>query len=665
MADATNMRRTMPPMRRWCQVGVLLLLAACTSEAGTGTTTTTQSTATTAAQGSTTTTHRPNTGQLLEDLDASLCPDSVFTCVTLDMPMNHFDPADERTIPVTFAVLPATGDSLGAFVTATGGPGSSGIAVADSYTKALDPAIPESYDSVFFDQRGVAMSGGLSCPQAAAAYYRVDATTALGVDQEILTAAASTVATDCVAEMGDPEMLPYLGTDQVAADLERFREALGYDKMVLYGESYGTQVAQTYAAAHGDRLTRMILDGTVDLTLEGLDFFHQQAAEFGQTLQSTLDYCASDEFCTADLGTGPDDAYDHLLALLVEGPLTAQFPLPTGGFEERSFGLGDLEVVAGGQMYSEDDRMMFLRALAAQSGRDDLVPLLRLLYLNLGIDAGSEAVLEDPTYSDAIYYAVECLDYYYPGSTPDETAQAFFTAGADVNEPRLGILFYGDLPCAFWPNAIKDATRPEPLVAAGVPAVVLGSTADPATPYRQGVDVSERLDEGYLISQQGGPHVIFGRGNECPDDPVTAFILEGRPPDVTQCEGDVVGYYISLLPVTLDEFDSAETMFDSVEFEIFYMPEYYWWDTVTDTPVGCNQGGVITFTAQEETDRFILEECVFMDGLTLTGDGSYDWEDDVFTLDVQVGSLDCLYSYERSSEEYMVEDNCPTDRFDG
>ena len=405
----------MPPMLRWRRVGVLLLLAACTSDAGSGTTTTTQSTATTATPAPTATIARPATDQLLEDLDASLCPDSVFTCVTLDMPMNHFDAADERTIPVTFAVLPATGERLGAFVTATGGPGSSGIAVADSYTDALDPAIPESYDIVFFDQRGVAMSGGLSCPQAAGAYYRVDATTALGFDQEELTSAASTFADDCVVEMGDPEMLPYLGTDQVVEDLEVFRDTFGYEQIVLYGESYGTQVSQTYAAAHGDRVARLILDGTVDLTLEAFDFFDEQATAFGDTLQSTLDYCAEDEFCASDLGVAPDEAYDQLLALLAEEPLTAQYPLPSGGFEERTFGLGDLEVVASGQMYSEDDRMMFLRALAAHSGRGDLVPLLRLLYLNLGIDAETEAVLEDPTYSDAIYYAVECLDYHYPG----------------------------------------------------------------------------------------------------------------------------------------------------------------------------------------------------------------------------------------------------------
>ena len=67
------------------------------------------------------------------------------------------------------------------------------------------------------------------------------------------------------------------------------------------------------------------------------------------------------------------------------------------------------------------------------------MPLLRLLYLNLGIDDETEAAIEDPTYSDAIYYGVECLDYHYPGSTPEETAQAFFTARRRYRPARLGV----------------------------------------------------------------------------------------------------------------------------------------------------------------------------------------------------------------------------------
>jgi hypothetical protein len=116
--------------------------------------------------------------------------------------------------------------------------------------------------------------------------------------------------------------------------------------------------------------------------------------------------------------------------------------------------------------------------------------------------------------------------------------------------------------------------------------------------------------------------VIFGRGNPCPDEVVASFIIDGTPPDESVCEGDVVGYYIPLLPLSLDEFDSAESMLDAIEFEISYMPEYYWWDFVNDTPVGCNQGGTITFTATDAGDGFVFEECAFMDGLVLSGDGS-------------------------------------------
>jgi pimeloyl-ACP methyl ester carboxylesterase len=660
----------MARMRRLTLVGLLFLFGGCTtagSDDGDTATSegppTAQPTTSTTAQGTTSTITRTSTDQILEDLDGELCPDSDFTCVTIEMPLDHFEPEDERTIPVTFAVMPASGDMTGVFVTATGGPGTSGIASADSYTEALNPAIPESYDIVFFDQRGVAQSGGLSCPAAAAAYYRIDGTSSVGFDEEALAAGAATFANDCVAEMGDPEMLPYLGTDQVAADLDLFRETFGYDQIVLYGESYGTQVSQTYAAAYADSLSRLILDGTVDLTLEGLAFFQEQALAFGQTLQSTLDYCAADEVCTEDVGTTPDQAYDSLVSLLVEEPLTARFPLPNGEFAERTFSQGDLEVVASGQTYSEDDRMMFLRALAAYSGRGDLVPLLRLLYLNLGLDPSTEIAIEDPTYSDAVYYGVECLDYSYPGSTPEETAQAFFDAGADMDPARLGVIFFGDLPCAYWPNASKGQPRPEPLTAAGIPTVVISSTADPATPYEQGVDVTSRLDDGHLITQQGGPHVVFGRGNECPDDAVSQFILEGTPPAIEECEGDVVGYYIPLLPVSTTEFDSAETMFDAIEFDLFYLPEYYWWDTVTETPVGCNQGGVVTFVAEEGRDGFRFDECAFMEGVTLTGEGSYNWDEDVFRLDVEVGSPECRYVYERAGEEYTVEDNCPTDVF--
>ncbi len=53
----------------------------------------------------------------------------------------------------------------------------------------------------------------------------------------------------CLAETkAVPADLPYYSTRQAVEDLEAFRQYLGVDKIALYGESYGTQYVQTYAA---------------------------------------------------------------------------------------------------------------------------------------------------------------------------------------------------------------------------------------------------------------------------------------------------------------------------------------------------------------------------------------------------------------------------------
>src|SRR5262245_36847023 len=49
-----------------------------------------------------------------------------FTCVTLQVPLDHFDPANLETIDVVFAVAPAKGERKGMYIQALGGPGGKG-----------------------------------------------------------------------------------------------------------------------------------------------------------------------------------------------------------------------------------------------------------------------------------------------------------------------------------------------------------------------------------------------------------------------------------------------------------------------------------------------------------------------------------------------------------
>ncbi len=573
--------------------------------------------------------------------------------MTLEMPLDHFDPSNSETIDVVFAVLPAEGGGSGAFLTVTGGPGSSGIASADTYLSLYDAAIAEKYDIVFFDPRGIAASGGFTCPVTAAAYFRADGDPHSASGINALVDAASTFSSDCVAEMGSPAELAYVSTAQVVEDLEVFRETFAFGEFIIFGESYGTQVGQAYAASHGDVLDRLIIDGVVDLTLDTHEYHRQMAAASSNTLELTLAACDEDEFCSADMTVAAGEAYSRLAAELIEGPAQASFPLPDGAMETREFTLGDLEVVATGHLYEEYDRMLFNRALAAYAGRSDLVPLLRLAYINLVVDPLTLEPIDDPSWSDAMYYAVECLDYSFEGETSEDKVEAII-AGADGMEALiLGSVYYGDLPCAFWPHG-TDEGRPEALAADGVPVLVLGSTVDPVTPYHQGVDVHSRLADGHIMSKEGGPHVIFGWGESCPDAEVTAFILDGTAPETEMCDGVVVGDYVPLFSQPPPE-DHA-TLLDLVEWEVSYQPDYYYWDGYTDTALGCYNGGTWSFAATDVGNDFSFDDCELAAGLVIDGTGAYDWDEDVFDLDVVIDG--CHHVYSRTEGDYTLESSC-------
>ncbi len=621
---------------------------------------------------------RTSTVKILKQLGGVPCPnDSSFTCVTLDVPLDHFNPADTRKIPVTFAVLPAAGSRKGMFVVATGGPGTSGIALADSYTSGYKQSILNRFDIVFFDQRGVGLSGGLACPQAAVEYYRSDTRTETDVQKASLSQSAQTFSENCIAETGNAEIIPYLGTAQAIEDLEYFRQVMQDTKFWLYGESYGTQYAQTYAAKYGKQLAGLILDGTVDLTLNGFDYYAQQAQAFSDTLTATLDACTNDPYCIEDVGgnilkrypdlTGISDnvaeAYDHAVKLLGNYPDTIDFPLPQGGFETRNFTLADLEVVAAGQLYTESDRMMLNRALAASASYDNLVPLARLLYISLGLDPQTLEIIPDSSYSDAIFYAVECQDYGYPGSTFDERTSNFFAAGDQVVPliPRLGSLFYGDIPCAYWPNATTDLSRPAPLIADGIPTLVLNATADPATPIGNARSVYSRLKNGYLITQEGGPHVIFGWGNACPDNIVTQFLVNNRMPAKreTICPGITVDDYVPISPTDASGFVNLLDALGWTETEMSYLPEYYYWDGYTPSQVGCPLGGTFAFDTDAVKYLYTFDACSFANDFTFTGTGSYNPNRDQFILTITTeGRWQCNIKYTRTGARTSVTGNC-------
>ena len=571
------------------------------------------------------------------------CPDgSEFQCVTLSVPRDHFargGPAWD----IGFAIHRATGKRVGTYVVIVGGPGGSGIASADDYT-SYDPAsIPRHFDIVFLDQRGVGRSHPITCPNATVVYYDSDANPADPAQGAAAGDAARTYVQDCLAEAGaDPADLPFYSTRQAVEDLEAVRDYLGVDKLDLYGESYGTQFVQTYATAYPDHIATLYLDGPVDLTLNGAQFYAEAARTFGDALDAVLVRCASEPSCRADFGgVDPVDAYDALEAKLAAGGITLEFPKGDGTSEPRTLTSADLENAATGYLYGPTGRFLLQRALAAAS-RGDYVPLARIAYRSIEMDPDTQAAVPDPTYSDAMYYAVECQDYVYQGDkATDEARLDGFLADAralGIADSRFGDLYYADMPCLYWPNHPAADPRPAPIVDAPYPTIIMVATTDPITPVANAIRLANRLRDVHLIIQAGGPHVIFGWGRSCPDDLVAAYMVQGKAlaSRVTVCNGSVADAYVALAPLTEAEYRNGTQFMDTTVDQLLSSDDYLYELDADPIRVGCDHGGVLVYTPDDTGTRLDLDACSFTDGVPITGTGSINDDTGRVRLDVTI-----------------------------
>ncbi len=97
-------------------------------------------------------------------------------------------------------------------------------------------------------------------------------------------------------------------------------------------------------------------------------------------------------------------------------------------------------------------------------------------------------------------------------------------------------LAWGGLLCAQWPAL---PTRiPRVIAATGAPPiVVVGTTADPATPYVWAEKLVDQLDSAVLLTRTGTGHVAY-LANSCVRARLDAYFVDGRLPDTsTPCPG--------------------------------------------------------------------------------------------------------------------------------
>ena len=347
--------------------------------------------------------------------------------------------------------------------------------------------IREHRDLVFVDQRGTGRSHPLDCKF----YNPDDPQSYLGYFFPLED------VRKCRAELEPKADLKLYTTTIAMDDIDEVRAALGYERINLFGGSYGTRAALTYLKRYPQRVRTATLQGVAP-TNQYMPGDFPVANE--RALQGVLAECAADEACNKAFPNLKDET-KAVLAQLIKGPVEVEVQKPNSKDRVKVKLSRDLAAEAIRYMLYNPrpaTRVPLILHLAAQG---NFVPLTQtaLSYRQNLVGTGS----------NGMYLSVTCAEDL-PWIKKDEA------------ERLAANTFLGDYrfrqqreACALWPRAEVERGYSEP-TKVDVPVLILTGEWDPVTPPSHGERTSKTLPNSLHIVVPHGAHGLGGlEGTDC------------------------------------------------------------------------------------------------------------------------------------------------------
>jgi pimeloyl-ACP methyl ester carboxylesterase len=430
-------------------------------------------------------------------------------CAHLTVPL---DPSGAQPGTLTLAIRrhrAAVGEARSAIVALAGGPGQAAIPFAEQFAETLGP-IAATRDLIVFDQRGTGLSHALSChavPRAAGGPLTARAVAA------------------CAVQLG-PARRFYTTPDSVA-DIEAIRQAGGYAKLVLYGTSYGTKVAEEYALAHPDRVEALILDSAVPPA--GPDALNRST--FAAIPRVLRQVCARGA-CRNVTGEPVGDL-THLLARVRAGRLRGRALSARGRPREIAVTAQSLLGVLLLGDFSGPLRAALVSTVRS-AALGDLAPLARLLQTVPG-----EAEAESTGIDVPLFYATSCEEQEFPWNRAAAPAARLAEALAAARAlpaasyapfSAADAIRLSNIPeCAAWPfsSPFAPAVSSAPLPA--VPTLILSGADDLRTPTANAREVAALIPGSHLLVVPAVGHSVLGNETSgCPSQALQALFASRR-----------------------------------------------------------------------------------------------------------------------------------------
>ena len=420
---------------------------------------------------------------------------STARCATIDVPEDRTAPGGRR-IAIAVTLLPANTLSPKAdplFMLA-GGPGQSSAALAPF--AGMLGGVRRNRDIVLVDPRGTGKSSPLRC---AALAPRDPFDDFSNVD-------IADAAQRCLREIkaaGEADVAQYT-TSALVADIDVVRGALGYERINLWGGSYGTRVAQEYLRRYPQHVRTMVLDGVAPPGLRiGLDIWPTRDAALTQLFAA----CAEQPACKR----AHPDLNATLAAIdkeLGTGRKVTVADPRTGDPREVSLTF-DMVVGALHALVYVPEFASLVPPLLTRAQAGDFAPLAAASLLATD-DAGR-------TMNQALHFAVTCAE----DASRVSAAEAHQTFSA-LRAPALAERNLA--ACDGWPQPALPADFGLPLVS-DKPVLILSGGLDPVTPPANGKKVAETLSNSRHVVAAGYGHIVSPHA--CAPRLIEKFIDEG------------------------------------------------------------------------------------------------------------------------------------------
>jgi pimeloyl-ACP methyl ester carboxylesterase len=430
------------------------------------------------------------------------CTTAAPWCGTLERSLDPTGVVPGR-IAVYFEYYPHTGPApaAGTLVATEGGPGFPATESREEYLGLFEP-LRATRDVVIMDNRGTGHSAAIDCKPLQEAPVLTEAN--IGACGRSLGPAAS-----------------LYGSALAGDDLAAILEALGAGPVDLYGDSYGTYFAQTFALRHPTMLRSLILDGAYPLDGPDYPWYPHYAPAMREKFNRA---CERAPECSAIPGSSIEHIAPTLKALR-EKPFTAHVRTGEGEMSTFTANATQLAIVmfgsapalasvrevdAAARAYAEADRQPLLRlmaeALAETDSRDEThSPLLYSAGLAAAVSCGDPPQIVDMSLAPKERLVARDAAIARREATAPETYAPFTIA--EYRRMPLDYAFIDQ--CAQWPVPRSPPVAPVPVddPYPEVPVLVISGDLDNMTSMADGAAAAARFPRAHHVVLTNGLHV--------------------------------------------------------------------------------------------------------------------------------------------------------------